>query len=37
MHGSSFNDTYLVVKDSLKINNIINTCLIRLNIILYYS
>ena len=24
-------------KDSLKLNNTINTCLIRLNIILYYS
>ena len=37
MHGSSFNDTHLVAKDSLKLNNMRNTCLIRLKIILYYS
>ena len=37
MHGSSFNDRQLVAKDSLKVNNTINTCLIRMNIIFYYS
>ena len=26
LHGSSFNDTQLVTKDSLKLNNSINTC-----------
>ena len=36
-HVSLFKDTYLVVKDSLKINNAISTCLINLNFILYYS
>ena len=34
MHGSLFRDTHLVAKVSLKINNTVNTCLIRLNIIL---
>ena len=37
MHDSSFKGRRLVVEDSLKLNNTINTCLIRLNIILYYS
>ena len=37
MHGSLFNDTHLVDKDSLKLYNPIDTCLIRLGIILYYS
>ena len=36
MHGSSFIDRHLVAKDSLKLNNTINICLIRLNIILFY-
>ena len=38
-HSSSFNDTHLVTKNSLKLNlsNTIDTCLIRLSIILYYS
>ena len=35
IHVLSFNDTYLVAKDSLKLNNTINTYLIRLNIFLY--
>ena len=37
MHGSLFNDTHLVAKDSLKLYNPVDTCLIRLGIILYYS
>ena len=37
MYGSSFNDRHLVAKDSLKLNNTVNTSLIRLNIILHYS
>ena len=37
MHGSLFNDTHLVAKDSLKLYNPLDTCLIRLGIILYYS
>ena len=45
MHGSSFNDTHFVwsetlaarAKELLKLNKTINTCLIRLNIVLYYS
>ena len=36
IYGSLFTDRHLVAKDSLKLNNEINTCLIRLNIILYY-
>ena len=31
---SSFNNTHLVAKDLLNLNNTINTCLIRLNVIL---
>ena len=34
MHGSLFNDTNLVAKDSLTLNN---DCLISQNITLYYS
>ena len=45
MHGSSFEDKHFVqsetlatrARDSLKLNNTINTCLIRLNIFLYYT
>ena len=37
MHGSSFKNRHFVAKDSLKLNNTINTSLIKLNIILYYS
>ena len=37
LHGSSFRNRHLVAKDSLKLNNTINTCLLRLNSILYYS
>ena len=37
MHGSILKDTQLFDKDLLKLNNAINTCLISLNIILYYS
>ena len=40
MHGSSFEDRHLVwshTKNSIKLNNTVNTCLIRLKIILYYS
>ena len=36
MHGSSINDTQLVDKDSLNVNNALNTRLIRLNVILYH-
>ena len=36
MDGSSFKYTHLVAKDSLKLNDTINTCLIWMNIILYY-
>ena len=36
IHGSSLNDAHLVAKETLKLNNTINTCLIRLNVILYY-
>ena len=36
MHGSSFKDTQFVAKDSLKLNNTINNCLTKLNIILCY-
>ena len=35
MHGSSFENRQFVAKDSLKLNNTINTYLIRLNIILF--
>ena len=35
-NGPSFNGTHLVAKYSLKFNNTIITCLIRLNIILCY-
>ena len=34
--GSLFNDTHLVAKDLLKLNNAINTCSISQVIILYY-
>ena len=37
MHGSSFKDRHFFAKGLLKLNNTTNTCLIRLNIILYYS
>ena len=37
MHVSFLNDTHLVTKDPLKFNNSINTCLIGLDIILYFS
>ena len=37
IHGSSFSYTNLVAKELLKLNNTINTCLISLSIILYYS
>ena len=37
MHDSSFKDRHLVAKESLKLNNTINTCLIRPKIIFYYS
>ena len=33
----SFKDRDFVAKDSLKLNNTVNTCLIRLSVILYYS
>ena len=39
MHGSSFKIIHFVqscAKVSIKLNNTVNTCLIRLNIILYY-
>ena len=37
MYGSSFKYRRFVAKKIVKLNNTINTCLIRLNIILYYS
>ena len=37
MHGSSFKYSHFVARKALKLNNTINTCLIRLNIILHYS
>ena len=37
MQGSSFKDGHFVAKELLKFNNVINTSLIRLNIILHYS
>ena len=37
MCGTSFKDRHLVAKDSLKLNNTINNCLIMLNVILHYS
>ena len=37
MHGSAFKNIHFVVKQILKLNNRINTYLIRLNIISYYS
>ena len=45
MYGSSFKNRHSVrsetlatrAKESLKLDNTINTCLIRLNIILYFS
>ena len=37
MHGSPFKNRHFAAKDLLKLNNTINTCLIKLNIILYYS
>ena len=45
IHGSSFNDIYFAqsetlstrAKELLKLSNTRNSCLIRLNIILYYS
>ena len=36
VHGSSFNETDLVAKDSLKLNITISTLLIMLNTIWYY-
>ena len=32
MHSLSFSETHLVAKDSLKLNNTIKTCLIRIRI-----
>ena len=37
MHGSAFKNIHFVAKQILKLNNRINTYLIRLNIISYYS
>ena len=37
MHGSLCNETYLVSKDPIKLNNARSTCLIGHNINLYYS
>ena len=37
MHGSLCNETYLVSKDPIKLNNARSTCLIGHRINLYYS